>query len=258
MTTATNRIQADVRGRIDIHSHLLTGIDDGCINFDESLESIQRLMTFGYVGSICTPHVTPETFPQNTPTHIESWTAQLADQLRCAGVAYRVWSGGELGLFEGAVDWMKQHGVPTMGGSKCVLTDFWLERWPAWVTGTFEWFLANGYQPILAHPERLPLTEHLEKNLARLTDMGVWLQGNFRSFTGEDGWHIDLLVRKLMDEGRFHFLALDMHRPDSLEVRLDGLRLVAEQYGSEALDELTIDAPHRYILGAAGSTRAAV
>ena len=147
--------------RIDIHSHLLPGIDDGCASLDESLESVRRLIAAGYRGSICTPHIWPEKYAGNKTGHIEAWTKQLQLQIWDTGLDYQVWPGGELRLFEGMIDWMKQRGVPTLAGSRCVLLDYWDNDWPKWTNECFRWLLDEGYQPILAHPERLtpsPLT----------------------------------------------------------------------------------------------------
>ena len=250
MNTTSNRNRPDLpAGRIDIHSHLLPGIDDGCADLDESLQAVRRLQELGFVGSVCTPHLWPEAFPENTPRHVEAWTLQLADQLNDAGIQYQVWPGGELRIFDGAIEWMKVHGVPTLTGSRLVLTDFWVEHWPGWIMDVYEWLLAHRYRPILAHPERLQPTKDLEPNLSRLMDMGVWLQGNLRSFTGEDGFFTDQQARRHLHLGQYRFLALDMHRPDSLESRLDGIQILTDEFGTERMDQLLVDAPRRWVLG---------
>ena len=140
------------RGRIDVHSHLLPGIDDGCSDLDESLATVRLLVEAGYSGSICTPHVWPERFAQNTPQHIAAWTRQLQAQVAQAGLDYSLWPGGELRLYEGAVAWMRDHGVPTLGASQCVLTDHWEDPWHDWINKTFQWLIDKGYQPITGPP----------------------------------------------------------------------------------------------------------
>ena len=238
-------------GRIDIHSHLLPGVDDGCIDLDQAIQSIRRLRAFGYVGSICTPHIFPEVYLLNTVVYVENLTFQFNEDLRSAGVTYRVWPGGEVRIFDGVIDWLKNHGVPTLAGSRCVLTDFWEERWPPWVETAYEWLLGNGFQPIVAHPERLPPSKDLETGIPRLLEMGVLLQGNFRSFTGEEGYNADRLVRQWTAENHYTFLATDMHRPESLDSRLYGIQLLIDEFGTDRFDALTIDAPRRLVLGAA-------
>ena len=235
-------------GRIDIHSHLLPSVDDGCRDLDESLDCVRRLKSAGFAGSICTPHVYPQQPMYPSVEHVRGWVIQLDQRLKDAGLSYHLWPGAELRLYNGVVDWMRHHGPPTLAGSRCVLVDFWEKKWPKWATEAFEWLLGQGYQPILAHPERLACTDVLDTELGKLTELGVWLQGNFRSMTGEEGFEPSRWVRKLLDEDRYQFLALDMHRPDHLHGRLDGMGLVEAEFGSPTLDRFTIDAPRRHIL----------
>ncbi len=237
-------------GRIDIHSHLLPGVDDGCADLDESLASIATLMQNGYVGSICTPHIWPAAFPDNLPSNIEAWVQTLRQQLADHGVHYRVWPGGEVRLHKHVIDFFKTHGVPTLCGTNRVLCDAWFDKWPRWIDKAFEWLLTKGYQPILAHPERLNVSDGLGDRLTPLTDVGVWLQGNFQSFTGELGYLADRYVRQFMAEGRYTFLAMDMHRPRALPARLDGLQLAVQEFGQETIDEMIEARPRKLILDA--------
>ncbi len=236
-------------GRIDVHSHMLPGIDDGCADLEESLVSIEMLKQAGYVGTICTPHLWPDMFPDNTPANIQRWADELVEQLNERGIGYALWPGGELRLFNGVIEWMKTHGVPTLAGSKYVLTDFWEDTWPKYVDQAMDWLMAEGYQPILAHPERIGIAklETLTKHLDALTARGVLLQGNFRCMTGEDGYLQDQRVRQFLTEGRYWLMALDMHRPDALPSRFDGMQMVAQEYGQPLLDRMTIEQPRRVL-----------
>jgi protein-tyrosine phosphatase len=241
-------------GRVDVHSHLLPGVDDGCQTIDDSLACVRRLKEVGYVGSVCTPHMWPETLPGNTPAHVKPWVQSLQQAIDDAGLDYRVWPGGELRLFDGVIDWMQAHGVPTLAGSRCVLVDYWDRRWPTWAPDVFRWLKTRGYQTILAHPERLPIAteiDAIDKTLRQVEGQGVWLQGNFRCMTGEDGFVADQLVRKLVAENRYRLMALDMHGPDSLESRLDGLALAEAEFGRDAVERLTLQGPRRLIVKAA-------
>lgn len=236
-------------GRIDIHSHLLPGLDDGCADLDESLASVRRLMEAGFVGSICTPHICPDVYPMNTWAHIPALTMQLQQHLGRAGLDYRLWPGGELRLFDGVINYLKHNQVPTLAATQWVMTDFWTDYWPKWVDKAFDWLIKQGYRPILAHPERLGCHEQLDQHLDQLVGMGVCFQANSRCMTGEEGYYADQIVRKLLAAGRYQFMALDIHQPDSLEARLDGLRLVETEFDKNTLDRLTINAPRQLIFG---------
>jgi len=236
-------------GRIDIHSHVLPGIDDGCASVEESLTSIRTLLEHGYVGTICTPHCWPLHYTEITPERIEGWCAQLRLAVADAGLDYTLWTGGELRIYRDVVAWMRAHGVPTLADSRCVLCDFWEKDWQPWIDDAFDWLLSEGYTPILAHPERSPTDEDYDRHLDALVDRGVLLQGNFRCFTGEEGYYPDQAVRRYMDAGRYNLLALDMHRPKMLQGRLDGIAIACEEYGEDRINDLTDRAVRRLIFG---------
>jgi len=238
-------------GRVDLHSHVLPGIDDGCQNLDEVVTSIDALKRAGFVGSVCTPHIWGEMFPQNTPAHIAAWVEQLRRELAGRGVEYQLWTGGELRLYDGVTDWLKTHGVPTLADSRYVLMDFWIEKWARWINKSLAWLLEQGYTPIVAHPERTNMDgKKLEAKMDELAREGVLFQGNFQCMTGEAGFHADQRIRHWLAAGRYTFLAMDMHRPEGLEARLDGMTMVETEFGRATLDKLTRDNPRQLVLGA--------
>lgn len=247
-STPSEPVHPAARGWVDIHSHLLPGVDDGCRTFEESLECVRRLKKAGFIGSICTPHFLPDQPDCPRLEQIARWTSELQARLDQVGVGYRLWPGAEVRLFDGMESWLEVNRPPTLAGSRCVLVDFWEDGWPAWVNRSLDHLLRLGYQPILAHPERLKCVEAVEQIVDELAEMGVWFQGNFRCFTGEEGQAAGQWVRRLLQQDRYHFLALDMHRPNQLAGRLVGMKIVEEEFGRDALLALTSDAPHDLVL----------
>ena len=248
-----NRRTAGARlrpGMVDIHSHLIPGVDDGCVNLDQSLDTVQRLIDTGYAASFCTPHIWPDgdRFCDNTPSRIAEQAAWLQDEIAAAGLDYTLLPGGELRLFDGVVEWMTEYGVPVLGDSRCVLLDIWVHQWPAWADRALAWLVEHRYQPILAHPERIKLdADALDRTVGRLASRGVLLQGNFHSMTGANGQQADRLIRKWLGEDRLDLLALDAHKPHDLDTRFDGLALVEAEFGPETVQALTDTAPRRLL-----------
>lgn len=234
-------------GRIDLHSHLLPGVDDGCQTVIQSLTCIHRLRERGYLGTVCTPHLNTPEFPLNTTNHVHGWIAGLRRALDENKIDYEIWPGGELRLSSTCIEWMKRHGVPTLGASRAVLLDFWEPRWPKYVEQTFRWLLDQKYQPILAHPERLPSAPELREHLRDLQAMGGMLQGNVRCVTGLEGPTAEATFNHLLGEGRYQYLALDMHGPDSLPSRFEGLTLLEQRIGSAAVNAMIDSAPRQLL-----------
>ncbi len=236
--------------RIDIHCHLIPAIDDGCISPKESLESIRMLIDHGYTASICTPHHWPQRFPHITPDHVAIWVDDLQKQVTAEGLDYTLYAGGEMRVARDTPAELDRHEPPTLAGSRYVLMDFWEPRWPKFLDKTADWLLDHQYQPILAHPERSVTGKEFDRMLDRLTDRGVLLQGNLRSFTGCNGPVAANYAKWLLREDRYTLLALDAHRPDSLPDRLAGLEIVTELVGSEKLAELIEHRPKAMFLNA--------
>ncbi len=117
------------QGRIDIHSHLLPGIDDGCRTIEESVRCATAMVEAGYTHSFVTPHVWPS-LPGNTVEAIGRLMVMVQRALDEAGVGLKLMPGGENNLGEHTMR-TKPEEVVTYGmAGKFVLIDFWCNRLP--------------------------------------------------------------------------------------------------------------------------------
>lgn len=235
-------------GRIDLHSHLLPGIDDGCETSEESLACIRRLIEQGYVGAVCTPHVTRESFPENTPALIADEVVELQQAVADAGLAFQLWPGGEVRLTASTVAWLEEAGVPTLGQGRTVLVDYWGRSWPPYAMPTCRWLIDRGYDVLLAHPERMEfLPDELAKILAEVQELGVRLQGNLNSLAGHEGADALRWSQQLLTDGRYLALGSDVHGPDGIGSRIKGIERAIEWVGAERVVELLETAPRRML-----------
>ena len=237
-------------GRIDIHSHLLPDLDDGCRSVDEALAIIEILMDAGFVGSVCTPHLWPEQWPEYTPAFVADRVSELREAVQEAGLDYRLWAGGELRISPRSLAWIQEVGVPTLAGGRCVLVDHWGAAWPDEGDPLIDYLFEHGYQPILAHPARLGFPcEEMAATADRLRDRGVWFQGNLNCLAGGEGDEAAMWIRRWLREGRYHVIATDAHRPHAMDGRLEGLALLEIEVGPDKAANLLETAPRR-VLGA--------
>lgn len=235
-------------GRIDLHCHLLPGIDDGCQTLAQSLECVAGWLAAGFVGSVCTPHVGPNWYANNTPDNIADWVSTFRRRLAEAGLAYQIWDGGEVRISEETIEWFSFWGLPTLGPSRCVLLDWWGDYWPEFASDTCQYLLDNGYQAILAHPERMGLSEgELDSTLDDLQGRGVWLQGNLNSLSGGEGEKARRRALRLLRDDRYFVLATDTHAPPSVAGRVAGLAAVIEEFGAERLTRLLEERPREVL-----------
>jgi protein-tyrosine phosphatase len=234
-------------GFIDVHSHLLPGIDDGCALIADSLDCIRLLKEAGFAGSICTPHFLPSIYPENTPEFIRERAAALQQEVDDAGLDYRLWAGAEVRLDAETTQWLDRHGVPTLAGSRYVLIDYFGKVWPEFADETIAWLIDRGYRPILGHPERLGLDpDDLLELIDRLTAAGVLLQGNLACFAAAEGLQAAAMAGDWLLGRKYFCLATDVHRPAHWPHRLAGLGEVRE-LNSKLLAKLLGETPREIV-----------
>lgn len=235
-------------GRIDLHSHLLPGIDDGCEAIDQSLACIKKLIEHGYVGAVCTPHVTRDSFPDNTPENIAEDVLELSRAVADAGLSFRLWPGGEVRLAASTIAWFEEAGVPTLGPGRTVLVDYWGRFWPPFAVETCRWLIDRGYKVLLAHPERMDfLVGDLKQVIAELQELGVQLQGNLNSLAGHEGPDALRWSKQLLTLDQYLALGSDVHGPGGIETRVKGIAHATEWVGAERVAELLEAAPRRIL-----------
>lgn len=246
-TTVTTAASLGRTGRIDVHAHLLPGVDDGCKTVDESLACGRRLVAAGYAHAFCTPHVWPD-LPHNTVERIPARVADLQRHLDAAGVRLKLFPGGELSLRpempDGAAETIVSYGMRR----RFVLFDIWVDRLPAFFKPAVRWLQSAGVTALLAHPERMRAVQ-LDPGLVRLftDELGLRLQGNLQCFSDPVGTPTRTLAERFIRDGAYFVLGTDLHNPQSMDVRLNGLTRAIEVVGDAEVDRLTIDHPREIL-----------
>src|SRR5438874_3827151 len=110
------------RGRIDVHSHLIPGVDDGCATIEQAVECARVLADNGYTHAFCTPHVWPS-YSNVTRGAVADWTAALQEEFRFAQVPITLLPGSELNLHAGVTALPDEQIIPMGMGSRYLLTD---------------------------------------------------------------------------------------------------------------------------------------
>jgi protein-tyrosine phosphatase len=229
-------------GRIDIHAHLLPGIDDGCATVEESLACALRLVEAGYTHCFCTPHVWPS-FPRNNPAAIPLAVEQLQVNLALANLPLTVLSGGELNMRADTaslkIDRLVSYGMK----GKFVLIDLWADRLPDFFEPSIRALQSLGARVILAHPERMRAVQDHPELADRFEELGILLQGNLQCFGDPPESATRRTAERFLAEDRYFALGSDLHNPAGLEVRMAGLERVREAVGDKGLDRLTVENP---------------
>ncbi|PIY12696.1 MAG: capsular biosynthesis protein [Flexibacter sp. CG_4_10_14_3_um_filter_32_15] len=197
---------------VDMHSHLLPGIDDGCKSFDESIELIKELVDLGYKKLICTPHIMGD-FYRNTPKIILEKLDQLNDIIKQLGINIELRAAAEYYLDESFIERIrKEEKLLCFGKEKYVLFETSYMNASPHIENTIFMLQSLGYTPVLAHPERyVYLFENYNKQLHKLHDKGVLFQVNINSLSGYYSRPSKKIAEYLIDEDLVSFLGTDMH-----------------------------------------------
>jgi protein-tyrosine phosphatase len=210
---------------IDLHSHVLPGLDDGVRTLDEALELCAAAAAEGVEVLAATPHVRYD-FP-TTPDQMEAALAELV----AAGPALKVISGGELAIDElgRPDDELARFGL---GGTKWLLVETPYFGWPLELETALALLRQRGFDAVLAHPERNPDVGERPELLEPIVAGGTLVQLTAASVDGRLGKRVRSCAMELLDRGLAHILASDAHAP---EVRSVGLAHAANALRDEEL-----------------------
>ena len=233
-------------GRIDVHSHLLPGLDDGCQSLEESLTCARIMVREGYTHSFCTPHIWPN-LPHNNVQSIVRKTRELQNAMDEAGIEYQVYPGGELNVRPGLSE-MPGEQVPTfrMAGKYC-LFDIWVDVIPKYFWHEVEWLQSLGLQVIVAHPERMRAVQDKPELADKFQEAGLLLQGNLQCFGDAPNSYTRRLAERYIREGRYFLLGSDTHNVAGLDIRLRGLETAINLVGDAEIWRLTRDNPMKLL-----------
>ena len=230
-------------GRIDVHSHLLPGIDDGCKTVEESIACARELVANGYTHAFCTPHIW-STYKGVSRVSVPRWCAALERELAAAGVDLKLLPGGELNLYLGVEKLPPEDLVPLALG-KYMLVDLWAAELPPFFEPAIRWLHDMGLTVILAHPERMRAVQDQPDIVDYFSSLGVLLQGNLQCFSDKPGAPTRMCAERFLLEGKYFLLGSDSHNPQTMDIRMNGLARVIELVGEEAVATLTQIHPAR-------------
>jgi protein-tyrosine phosphatase len=200
----------------DMHSHLLPGIDDGAEDMENSLELIRGMRSLGYKKLITTPHVMWDMY-KNSHEIIREKLKLVQDAVKEAGIDVEIHAAAEYFLDE-HVEELLQTKEPLLAVSgNMVLTEFSM-AFPAYnIKDILFEMQMQGYQPIVAHPERYIYLERNKDFYTELRDIGCLFQLNLLSLAGGYGRSVNELAQYLLKNDFYNLIGTDLHHSGHLE-----------------------------------------
>lgn len=223
---------------IDIHSHILPGIDDGARNMEISMQMLRMAEQEGISRIILTPHFKPG-HHNAPPDKARELTALLQEKTKI-----RLFLGNEVFYQRDAAELLDEGAVSTLAESRYVLAEFLPgERFEEIRNAAYQ-LLSGGYLPVIAHAERCRSLVRDRGRIGELIRLGAYIQVNAGSIMGKHGYEAKSFARKLLKEKMVHFVATDAHDTEKRAPMMrDCAEHLARKYGEAYARQLLVGNP---------------
>lgn len=228
---------------IDIHLHILPGVDDGPETIEETLALARALVQEGIHAAIATPHYNDE-YPQLSATEIQRRVYNVQQALDHFHIPLRLFAGHEALIKPGLVEDIHAGRLATLNSSRYLLLELWNSLWlPETERVIFE-LRASGIIPVLAHVERYRAIQQDHSRLKALLQQGVVAQITASSLTGMQGRTAKHCAEALLKKGLIHCISSDAHgihkRPPGV---VGGLQAAVRILGHERVQQMVEGCP---------------
>jgi len=228
---------------IDLHCHILPGVDDGPRDVDEALDVARLAVADGTRIIVATPHV-DDTYKYPDPDLIRALTARLNDCLRAHKIPLRVLPGAEVRVGPDLLEKLQSGQIMTIGDlGKHVLLELPSSSHAMYAGELFFRLQLAGYIPVLAHVERVALFRSQPGLLRDFHDRGCLLQVNAESLAGRAGWTMRRYAQKLLREGLIDIVASDGHNTNNRKPLLS----IAKKALNNEFERLTDQRPRQIL-----------
>jgi protein-tyrosine phosphatase len=231
---------------IDIHSHVLYGMDDGAPTLEVSVAMARMAAERGTTDLVATPHANP-----NYQFEPDVIAARLAEISAACGDSIRLHSGCDFHLsFDNIQDALTNPYKYSINHKRYLLVEFSDLVIFQNTNNIFDRLIDAGLTPIITHPERNGLLRQRIEEISTWADNGVLVQVTAQSITGDFGRRAQDFCRALMQRGLVHFVASDAHDTEHRPPRMDLAHAwLAEQYDESIAEILCVLNPGAALTG---------
>lgn len=233
---------------IDIHTHILPGIDDGAEDLEESVKICDLAANLGYQEMIATPHQRHPTWWNTEKVKLEVQLGRLQKKI---GDRLRLHLGAEIRVGKGFMkdlETIESSGLLSLAGSNYLLLEFERRNLTVDPVDIVQQVRSAGWRPIVAHPELISAIRDDFGLAVSLVEAGALMQLTATSVTGEFGLEAKEFSYTLLDARMTHFIASDCHghrrRPPGLKPAMTKIKA---RWDAEYAEKLAIDNPRAVI-----------
>ncbi len=199
---------------VDIHCHILNGIDDGPKDLEHSLSLCRKLYQKGVRSIIATPHYIIDDSYMPEAGEVKEKVQLLQAELDKEKLDLKLYHGMEVFASRDIIEKIRGNEILTLNDSKYILIEFSFGTISRYVSDLLFELQLEGLTPIIAHPERYSSGFIKSKLLSEFVDKGILLQINSESISGFHGKRAKKAAYDLLRRGMVHFVASDSHGED--------------------------------------------
>ena len=213
---------------IDIHNHIVYGVDDGSRNLDESIKMVELYKKAGFDQIIATSHYDKSRYTVDA-NEIKEKVSIINDEIEKRTLDFKVYPGHEIKVELDMIKKIKSGDLLTLNNSRYVLCELSFVNKPTFLKDLFYNLELEGYVPIIAHVERYPYVENNIEWLEDFIKMGALIQINYSSI--KSNYEI---TRELLERNMVHIIGTDSHQsewrnPDIRAYKDEMLKIVSEE-----------------------------
>jgi len=237
---------------IDMHCHVLPGIDDGCSNIDESIQMIKEARDCGYNVIYCSSHYYEPHYVSSKEKNLKL-IKDLEEELKKQNIDVKLIPANEIYLNENSLSNLKAGLISTLNNSRYILIELPLNQELMIARKLVEELIDEKYEVIIAHPERYSYVQKNTDYLLDFLNVGAYFQSNYASITGLYGSKAQKTVKELLDRRLIQFLATDCHKPQTIYKNMDKIRdtLISTVDNNEYLKDISVLNPRNLLLNKA-------
>lgn len=200
---------------IDIHCHIIPGVDDGSKDLNNSIRMAKEASKLGYTRIFATPHYISYDL-ETSKEDLEKRLLILNKVIKDNNIDIELYSGNEVYISEDIVKQIENEKIYTLGNSKYILIELPMFGKLNNIEAIIDELIYKGYVPIIAHPERYEFVSKDQQELIDLMNIGVLFQINIGSIVGVYGKEAQKRVVKLLKNNMVHFIATDSHNSKTI------------------------------------------
>lgn len=201
--------------KVDMHSHLIPGIDDGAPTLEAAVELVKGLKNLGFSKLITTPHIMSD-FYKNTPEIINEGLEKLKNKLKEDNIDIEIEAAAEYYLDAAFTSKLNEGKLLTFGNN-FLLFEISYINYPENFKDIVFQIQTQGYTPVLAHPERYPFWYGSFNEYYNIRNMGMLIQINVNSLGGYYGPQAKAIAEKLVDNNMVDLIGTDTHNKGHIE-----------------------------------------